>query len=128
MEKNIQGIFVHLFGVILIIAGVIHWFSIFGILPSEKTPFFIGSYFDSLALFDIIAGIGILFRRQWGLWLVFFILITQIPAHSYMAYLDIVHQYGSGFTPIFRFIDIVIIAGGFLLVRTASHVDTQTNL
>ena len=48
------------FGVLLIISGILHLYHLLGLIP-EKTPYLIELYFDSLTVFDILAGIGFIF-------------------------------------------------------------------
>lgn len=107
---------IRLFGFFLIVAGIIHWFMLIGVFP-EKTPFFLTRYFNSLAFFDILAGVGMCLIRPWGLKIAFLIIITQIPAHFFMMYMDYFERYQSGFPILGRMLDIALLGGGLLYAR-----------
>jgi len=111
-----ESFIIRLFGFFLIVAGIIHWFILIGFL-SEKTPLLLTWYFDSLAFFDILAGVGMYLIRPWGLKIAFLIVITQIPAHFFMMYLDYFEGYQSGFSILGRMLDITLLGGGLLYAR-----------
>ena len=111
-----ESFVIRTFGVLLIIAGFIHWLIIFGIL-SERSPFILTVYFNSLSIIDILAGIGMLLLRPWGLKIVFFIIVTQIPAHLYMMYLDTFQEYQSGFSVPGRVFDMALLLIGLFYTR-----------
>jgi len=93
-------------GILLVVAGCIHWFIIFGVF-SERAPLVVDSYFNSLAVIDIVAGIGLLVsRKRWVYELILFIGITQILAHGYMLYIGIAEQYDSGISASNRIFEI----------------------
>ena len=79
----------------LCLGGVVHWLIILGFMQ-EITPFSITLYFHSLAVLSPLAGVGIFKFRDWGRKLGYFIVITQIPAHSYMIWLDNFTTWESG--------------------------------
>lgn len=82
-------------GLLFLYGGVIHWLIICGIMK-EKAPLILTIYFHSLAVLSIIAGVGLLTIKNWGRKIGYLIVITQIPAHIIMLYLDIFQNYGSG--------------------------------
>jgi len=98
-------IIIKITGLLFLYGSVIHWLIIFGVM-SEKAPLLLTVYFHSLAVFNILAGIGLLSLKPWGRIAGFYIAVTQIPAHIIMIYLDMVHHYNSGLTCMERGIDI----------------------
>lgn len=107
VQNRFYTIISNILGILLIIGGVIHWLIIFGVLH-ERAPYGITLYFHSLAVLDILAGVGLIRQYRWAYLLVAYIGVTQIAAHGYMSVLDIHHQYGSGITTIERGVDILI--------------------
>lgn len=96
---------IQLVGIGFVVGGCIHWMIILGIMQ-EATPVFITFYFHSLAVLSPLAGIGLFKLRKWGRGLGFFIVITQIPAHLYMIWLDNFTSWESGLSLIERGFDI----------------------
>lgn len=93
-------------GILLVIAGGIHWFIIFGFF-SERAPLVVDIYFNSLAVVDIVAGVGLLVsRRRWVYETIFFIGITQVLAHGYMLYIGVTEHYESGISAFDRVVEI----------------------
>ena len=74
----------------------------------EKSPLLLTVYFHSLAVFDIVAGIGILMNKKCGYIITLLIALTQIPAHSYVLVLDVYRLYGSGVSVLVREIEIFL--------------------
>lgn len=116
---SIDKLVLRTFGVVLIAGGVVHWLIIFGVM-FEKTPLLLEIYFHSLAVLSPAAGIGLLTHRVYGIKLAMFIFITQVPAHSYMIYLDAVQHWDSGYSIPLRLLDIglVVVGMGYLLFRS----------
>jgi hypothetical protein len=93
-------------GILFFIGGIIHWLIIGGIMK-EVTPFFITIYFHSLAVLSPAAGYGLLFLKNFGRKLGFFIAATQIPAHLTMIWLDNFNNWNSLVSWPERLVDII---------------------
>lgn len=108
------------FGILLIIAGLLHGFHVFGMIP-EKSPYFLGIYFDALTIGDIIVGLGFLYTKglffKRSLQAALVIAFTNIPANAYMIYLDVYTNYQSGYLVTYRLIDIAILLFGLWYIR-----------
>lgn len=111
-----ESVIIRFFGVLFIIAGLIHWSGFFINIP-ERAPYTLSFYFNSLIFFDILTGVGMLFVRPWAIVIALLILVTQIPAHLFMIYLDIFEEYRSGFPILGRVTDITFLVAGLLYLR-----------
>lgn len=88
-----------------LVAGLLHWLVVLGFI-SEKTPLVIDVYFDSLAVLNLIVAWGFFTNVAWAITLGLAIMLLQLPAHSYMIYLDEWSSYGSGLSNSARIVDI----------------------
>ena len=93
----IHTIIIRTIGVLFLLGGIVHWLIIFGVIK-EATPVLITIYFHSLAIFSPLTGYGLCIFREWGRKLGLIIVLTQLPAHSYMIYLDSYTNWNSGVT------------------------------
>ncbi|KAG2386407.1 hypothetical protein C9374_002853 [Naegleria lovaniensis] len=122
--------FLFLFGWTLLVGSFLHVLTATGIWP-EKAPYWIGVYFDSLILFDFFGGVGLLvglskrtrqsiqfnwWPLRYTLYLCVWICASNAVASGYMIYLDVLENYGSGFSVELRIVDLVIVVIG--LVRS----------
>jgi len=85
--------------------GVAHWLIILGVMQ-EKTPLVITIYFHSLAGLSPLAGVGLCLIKKWGRSAGMVIAFTQIPAHTYMLYLEAYRNWNSRVATWERGIDI----------------------
>lgn len=92
-------------GLLFLYGSIIHWLIILELMH-EKAPLILTIYFHSLAVFNIVACVGLLLVKNWGRKTGFFIVITQIPAHFVMLFLDIFQNYGSGVSTEERILDL----------------------
>lgn len=108
MRKNIiLLIIIRAAGLIFVIAGVVHWLIIFGVIY-EKTPILLTYYFNSLAILNLIAGFNLILCKEFGRKVGLFIMLTQIPSHSYMIAMDLFYFWNSGVSILERIVDIVL--------------------
>ena len=77
------------------LGGIIHWLIIFNVIQ-EITPMIVTIYFHSLSILSPLTGLGLFQLKEWGRKLGFYIVITQIPAHAYMIWLDTFSEWDSG--------------------------------
>lgn len=99
-------VFIRIIGGLFIAGGMVHWLIILGVM-TEIAPLVITFYFHSLAALSPLAGVGLIFIKNWGRKLGMLIAITQIPAHAVMIYLDEFAGRHSGVAPWERGIDLV---------------------
>lgn len=97
---------IRVIGVLFCMGGIVHWLIILGVM-TERAPFIITAYFHSLALLGPLAGFGLVFYKNWGRRLGYFISVTQIPAHVCMLILDQFYHWSSGVGMLERGIDIL---------------------
>ena len=100
----LHTIIIRSIGAFFLLGGVVHWLIIFGVMK-EVAPILITIYFHSLAIFSPLAGYGLCNFREWGRKLGLIIALTQLPAHSYMIYLDSYTKWNSGVTTCERGLD-----------------------
>ncbi|WP_319574667.1 hypothetical protein [uncultured Desulfobacter sp.] len=100
-------------GIGFCLGGVVHWLIILGWMQ-EITPTIITVYFHSLAVLSPLAGIGIFRFKEWGRKLGYFVVITQIPSHTYMILLDHFQNWGSGVGVFERSLDLLF--AGFYII------------
>lgn len=123
--QKLDAIILRISGVLFTLGGLSHWLIIVGVL-TEKCPRFIELYFHSLAIFGVAAGVGLVRLKDWGVKLGILICVTQFPPHLYMIYLDVFHDWNSGFGPVGRAIDLFLAAlflaySSFRAARTKQH-------
>jgi len=119
--KN-ETLIVWTIAIALFIGAIIHWLIIFNLIE-EKNPPFIKWIFDSLAVFNIIASIGLILKKSWGRKLAIIIFISQFPTHGYMFYLEHYKNWISGFSTTNRMIDLIL-CSVFLLALNKTSVKT----
>lgn len=114
-RQKVDRIVLGVSGILFIVGGVIHWLILFGVIV-EKAPFLVGTYFHSLAVFSMIAGIGLVRSKNWGIQIAIVICVTQIPAHLYMIYLDSFKGWNSGYGVPERVVDLALVSAFIIYI------------
>lgn len=126
-RQKVDKVILWICGTLFTVGGIIHWLIILGVMV-ERTPLFLTVYFHSLAVFSTMAGIGMFFRKRWGIKIALVICLTQIPAHLYMIYLDVFKNWNSGFGIAGRSIDLGLVSAFLVYIALRKPLRMESEI